>query len=1109
MSGGVVQLVAVGPQDAWLTGKPEVSFYRSNYRRYTHFANSIERQVIQGTPIANGISTIRFEKKGDLLSYVYLTARDNNGAGIVGLDWSKVIDKVELMIGGQIVDTHDFEYMADIEPLVGAQNWSQRYLNLNNASLNNQKASFFPFKFFFCKEWTLCLPLIGLQFHDVEIRITWSSYLNQTITFGVPTNISATQVSQLTATSATVTLPAGATGTLAATGGVSGSVLGFKVGDTITFAGGAYGASSFSVASVSASTSSITVTIGGGSTTSTIPVGEIVSDTTASPNFKAILSAAVPAGASPLTLNLLPIPNQVYLNGTLPNASAVAIASSTTVTSATVSFPYGFTSNVYAGAPPLAVVASTSAVIPPASYPITPTYSSPKVTLTYNGAMTTAPNAGEFALGIQGINPAGTWQGAFVTFKDTTAPVVTLIPTPTSYAVPTVTSNIVYVQPVYTTPIVVASVSGASGSAVAGISVAISGLSSSGTSLLVPGSAFIYKSTSATIPVSTVTVASTSGAFTLSSPALNPLAVGQTIIIGGTKGAGAGDIAGGAATYYIIATNGSTTFTLSSSRGGAGTTTTAGALTGFTLTLSGNAAPNLYYTGIVESVASDTSAVVHFPLGSQAIAVNVATYAVTPSSTASPVLVSSTAAAQTGTAVFTLNNITGAQPTVGQLVAGLDFTVANAPTLIGAYLTSINTSVTPTQYTVSYYCGFADGTAGSVPTLSILTAPPMISFFNISVPVTALTGTPTLATTSNYSSVTSVSQTDPNITAGQLVTTSPTSLNLINSGLLTTASGKNALSISYPTTSTATAVQPSPSSSTLYTFNPKAIGSTPTISGSATTSSISFTLSSISSNTVSVGDMVVGISAVPVSSTTTQAAYVSNISGGVYTVTFVPALASNPSVTGVSVVSFFPSSSTSTSTYASVQYQAWSNFIYLDQTERDWFAKEKQDLLITQVQRIVMGTNPVQELALAQPVKFIAFPCVNYSQIYANGTGSVAAANYQLKTQVNGVDVGDSRHLYHWVDVPQYFNTPWGYIHNNQTANVAIISYCLDTSKLQPTGTLNFSRLDNYRLVVPSTLPNGILGLAGPVNYPTQYLYAVNYNIFRIQNGLGSILYSN
>ena len=47
-AGGIVQLVATGAQDAWLTGKPEVSFFRSNYRRYTHFASSVERQIIQG-----------------------------------------------------------------------------------------------------------------------------------------------------------------------------------------------------------------------------------------------------------------------------------------------------------------------------------------------------------------------------------------------------------------------------------------------------------------------------------------------------------------------------------------------------------------------------------------------------------------------------------------------------------------------------------------------------------------------------------------------------------------------------------------------------------------------------------------------------------------------------------------------------------------------------------------------------------------------------------------------------------------------------------------------------------------------------------------------------
>jgi hypothetical protein len=278
--------------------------------------------------------------------------------------------------------------------------------------------------------------------------------------------------------------------------------------------------------------------------------------------------------------------------------------------------------------------------------------------------------------------------------------------------------------------------------------------------------------------------------------------------------------------------------------------------------------------------------------------------------------------------------------------------------------------------------------------------------------------------------------------------------------------------------------------------------------GTAASTTKSITLTQLSSysgtGTITVGQYVAGVpwaGPVYVSST-------SNIANSNVTVTY-PSQVSGPVLAGTTI-SFFAGTANTTTTYSQVQYIAWSNFVYLDQSERDWFAKEKQDLLITQVQRIVMGTNPVQELALAQPVKFIAFPCVNYNQIYANGAGSVTAANYQLKTQVNGVDVGDSRHMVHWVDVPQYYNTPYGYVHNNSLANVAIISYCLDTSKLQPTGTLNFSRLDNFRLVVPSTLPNGIQGLASTsINYPTQYLYAVNYNVFRIQNGLGSLLYAN
>jgi hypothetical protein len=187
MSGGIVQLVALGAQDVYLTGKPEVSFYRSSYKRYTHFANSVERQLVTGTPSAGGISTVRFEKKGDLLSYVYITARDSNGALVPNINWtSNVIDKVELLIGGQVIDTQDSVFMNLVEPITGAATYNQRLLGGYTGGVNpgSNVNSFQALKFFFCKDWQSALPLVALQYHDVEIRITWSSNLGLTATSG-------------------------------------------------------------------------------------------------------------------------------------------------------------------------------------------------------------------------------------------------------------------------------------------------------------------------------------------------------------------------------------------------------------------------------------------------------------------------------------------------------------------------------------------------------------------------------------------------------------------------------------------------------------------------------------------------------------------------------------------------------------------------------------------------------------------------------------------------------------------------------------------------------------------------------------------------------------
>ena len=101
MSGGIAQLVAVGAQDVHLVGQPEVSFFRSTYKRHTNFSQTVERQVIQGNVSNGGMSTVRFERKGDMLGYVYLVPNDGSATQAYSqAQWLTKISKVELLVGG-------------------------------------------------------------------------------------------------------------------------------------------------------------------------------------------------------------------------------------------------------------------------------------------------------------------------------------------------------------------------------------------------------------------------------------------------------------------------------------------------------------------------------------------------------------------------------------------------------------------------------------------------------------------------------------------------------------------------------------------------------------------------------------------------------------------------------------------------------------------------------------------------------------------------------------------------------------------------------------------------------------------------------------------------
>jgi hypothetical protein len=175
MSGGIAQLVAVGAQDVHLVGQPEVSFFRSTYKRHTNFSQTVERQVIQGNVSNNGMSTIRFERKGDMLNYVYLMpiAGDGLSANTFTNNWTDVISKVELLIGGQVIDEQDSTYSTLIAPTLSAFSSSKSV----SASLYDgaSTAKFYPLRFSFCENWQSALPLISLQYHDVELRITWGA----------------------------------------------------------------------------------------------------------------------------------------------------------------------------------------------------------------------------------------------------------------------------------------------------------------------------------------------------------------------------------------------------------------------------------------------------------------------------------------------------------------------------------------------------------------------------------------------------------------------------------------------------------------------------------------------------------------------------------------------------------------------------------------------------------------------------------------------------------------------------------------------------------------------------------------------------------------------
>ena len=183
MAGGLMQLVAYGAQDVYLTGNPEVTFFSAKYKRHTNFAMENIEQTLNGNPASSGRVSVTVARNGDLVGDMYVELESNASAGGDSC-WvaERAIASVELSIGGQRVDKQYQKWWRLYTELSLDEAKKATYGKLTSA-LGTSKV-FLPLMFFFNRNPGLYLPLIALQYHEVRIDFDLASdmevYLNKT-----------------------------------------------------------------------------------------------------------------------------------------------------------------------------------------------------------------------------------------------------------------------------------------------------------------------------------------------------------------------------------------------------------------------------------------------------------------------------------------------------------------------------------------------------------------------------------------------------------------------------------------------------------------------------------------------------------------------------------------------------------------------------------------------------------------------------------------------------------------------------------------------------------------------------------------------------------------
>ena len=202
MAGGLLQLVAYGAQDVYLTGNPQITFFKVVYRRHTNFSVEAIKQTFAGTPNFGQEVSVTVQRNADLISRIYfqtdlpsidvshgLTSTSTKYRAFRWLNWVGhiLLKSMTISIGGHEIDKQYGEWLHIWSELTVPDGKKEGYAemvgnvpkltqiystNTNTSCQVDSHTLYIPLQFWFCRNPGLAIPIVALQYHDITINLT-------------------------------------------------------------------------------------------------------------------------------------------------------------------------------------------------------------------------------------------------------------------------------------------------------------------------------------------------------------------------------------------------------------------------------------------------------------------------------------------------------------------------------------------------------------------------------------------------------------------------------------------------------------------------------------------------------------------------------------------------------------------------------------------------------------------------------------------------------------------------------------------------------------------------------------------------------------------------